>query len=249
MPRGQSGLKMYGAAAIAAAVGVAIVVMAVGGVGSNDTQNWQIRQGFFGKVDVHDGAGYYLRNFASIWTFPRAVSAEFKQAGKGEAVSRAERAEDQSIRVTFNDGGTAQMGTTIRFATPTTEEKRLKLHKDSSGEIQNVRAWVKSHLVNCMKASGPLMSSSEHMSARKAEFTQLVHAQMIDGLYRMRRYEHRIKSEDESGDEIVVWATEIVTDAETGKPIIEQRSPLANYDLEVLQFSIEDTDYDGATLI
>jgi len=225
-----------------------VVGLLVGGFGKNDAANWQIVQSITGSVEVKDNAGWYLRKFASVWTYPRAVSKEFKQAGQGEMISASDRQADQSVGVTFNDGGTADMGVTIRFATPKTSDNRRRLHAEFAGNINNVTAAVKSHLVNCAKATAPLMSSSEHMSARKAEFTQLVHDQLVHGLYRMRRVEKSFKdATDKTGDNITIFATEIVL-GENGNPQYAQDSPLKQYDLEVLQFSIEDTDYDKKTL-
>lgn len=227
---------------------ILVLGLLVGGFGKNDAANWQIIQSVAGTVTVKDGAGWYFRKFASVWTYPRAVSQEFKQAGQGDTISAADKEADQSIKVTFNDGGTAQMGTTIRYATPKTADMRRLMHAEFSGNIDNVTASVKSHLVNCAKATAPLMSSSEHMSARKAEFTQLVHDQLIHGLYMMRRVEKTFKDEtDHTGTEITIFATEIMRDSD-GNPMYAQQSPLKNYDLEVLQFSIEDTDYDAQTL-
>lgn len=238
-------IGVYITIALVAVVGL---VLLLGGFGKNDTQNFQIVQSVTGDVSVKDGAGWYLRKFASVWTYPRAISQEFKKAGQGDTQSRVDKAEDQSIRVTFNDGGTANMGCTIRVATPKTTEARRRMHSEFAGNIDNAMASVKSHLVNCAKATAPLMSSSEHMSARKAEFTQLVHEQLVNGLYEMLRVEKKFKdSTDNSGDEITIFATEIVRDSE-GNPVFAQESPLKNYELEVLQFSIEDTDYDPKTL-
>jgi hypothetical protein len=223
------------------AVVALMVISIIGGFGKNDTSNWQVIQSVWGKVSVNDSAGWYLRNFAAVWTYPRAVMKEFKSHG-GELTQ--ERSDDESIKVTFNDGGIANMGMTLRYATPKTESFRRLLHNEFGGNIENVTAAVKSHLVNCAKATAPLMSSSEHMSARKAEFTQLVHDQLSKGLYRMQRFEKALK---ETGQEITIFATEIVLDAD-GTPLIAQPSPLHQYELEVLQFSIEATEYDSKTL-
>ncbi len=246
MRKGQ-GVKYSAYAAVVVVAGV-ILTLGIGGFGKNDASNWQTIQSVTGTVTIRDEAGWYLRKFASVWTYPRAVSKEFKKAGLGDTMAHTDRMRDQSVGVTFNDGGTANMDVTIRFATPRTTESRARLHADFAGNIDNVSAAVKSHLVNCAKATAPLMSSSEHMSARKAEFTQLVHEQLIYGLYKMKRVEKTFKdATDTTGDEITIFATEIVRDAD-GNPMFAQASPLEQYELEVLQFSIEDTDYDEKTL-
>lgn len=248
MRTGQGNVVRYGTYATIVVVLMLVGGMLVGGFGKNDASNWQIIQSVTGNVTVRDRAGWYLKKFASTWTYPRAVAKEFKRSGQGEMQSAADRSADQSIGVTFNDGGVAYMGMTIRFATPKTTDQRNRLHAEFGGNIDNVTAAVKSHLVNCAKATAPLMSSSEHMSARKAEFTQLVHQQLVNGLFRMRRVEKSFKdATDRTGDNITIFSTEIVL-GDDGMPTYAQASPLQQYDLEVLQFSIEDTIYDDKTL-
>jgi len=210
-------------------------------IGQNDDQNYQVLQTPMGKVYIIDNPGWYGKWFATVWTYPRSVQ-EYFSASEEEGGTK-----DQSIRVTFNDGGTAQVSTMIRFQTPVSEEQRRKAHRDFSGNPENMINSIRAHMINCIKASGPLMSASEHQSARKAEFTQLVDNQLRDGLYEMRKVEKELKDRtDEKGEAITVFATEIVTD-ENGKPKIAQRSPLDEYGITILQFSVTGTEYDDMT--
>ena len=217
---------------------ISLVVLFTNGLGKNDDQNYQIKQSITGKVEVIDRPGWYLKAFATVWTYPRSTQKYFS-ASKEEG-----GAKDESIRATFNDGGTAQFSTMVRFQTPIEEKLRRKAHQDFSGSCENMNQAVRAHLVNCIKNTAPLMSASEHQSARKAEFTELVHKQLADGLYEMRRVEKQLKDQtDEKGEPITVLATEIVLD-ENGMPKIAQASPLQEYGLRILQFSITGTDYD-----
>jgi len=233
-------LKVGGLVALFVAV-VTVCMLMMYGLGKNDDQNYQIMQSVTGNVTVIDQPGWYIKAFATVWTMPRSVQEYFSSSTKEGGT------EDESIRVTFNDGGTAQVSTMIRYQTPTTKELRRKAHRDFSGNVDNITNAIRSHMINCIKASGPLMSASEHQSARKAEFTQLVDSQLRDGLYQMRKVEKELKDRtDENGKPITVFATEIVTD-ENGKPIIAQISPLKEYGIVVLQFSVTGTDYDQMT--
>ncbi len=217
-----------------------LVIVLVGGFGRNNVSDWQIKQSVSGDIEVVNDPGYYLKMFASVWTYPRAYQAEY---GSGDSDSG-----DQTVRVTFNDGGTAQISSMMRFATPKTKDQQLEAHRDF-GSIENMASSCRAHLVNCLKASAPLMSSSEHQSARKAEFTQVVDDMLRKGIYQMRQVEVRLKDqEDEAGRPITVLATEIVRDADTGLPLIAQVSPLEHYGFEVLQYSITATNYDAVTL-
>lgn len=224
------------------AIAIFIIVVIIGAIFAfnsfehNETQNWQIVQAPGGSVRVQDDAGYYMSNFANVYTWPRARQMEWGKE-KGE-----------EIRVTFNDGGTARLTGSIRYRLPVKSEDRIRLHKEFNGSVDNVDRAVFSHLVNCIKVSGPVMSSSENQSARKAEFNFLVHEQLQKGLFESRKIEQILKDKtDEKGEPITVFATEIVKN-DQGLPVIQQPSPLMEYGIEVVQFSIEETNYDDTTL-
>lgn len=214
---------------------IAGIILLAGLTEQNDTQNYQIVQSPTGNIRVQDEPGYYMSNWANIWTWPRARQMEW---GKG----------DEKIRVTFNDGGTAGLTGMIRYRLPIKPEDRIKVHKEFNGNVENVDKAILSHLVNCVKVAGPVMSGSENQSARKAEFNQLVHEQLQKGLFESHKIEIQQQDKtDEKGKPITVYATEIVKD-EKGNPIIQSPSPLQEYGIEVVQFSVEETSYDETTL-
>jgi len=233
---------------IIAAIIVVVVlgVLLMGGFGKNDDQNWQIKQSIGGTVTVIDTPGWYYKGFASVWTYPRATQRYFSESDE-EGGNK-----DESIMVTFNDGGQAKISTMIRFQTPVKMEDRRKLHQDFSGNPENVTHAIRSHLTNCMKAAAPLMSASENQSARKSEFTQIIQEQLVAGLYEMRKVEKVLPGKvDETGEPVTVIATLIVynkdADGNDTTPKIAQKSPLQEYGIEILQFSVTGTNYDKQT--
>lgn len=242
------------AAALAAAVALfAVIVCWNGLIGHNDYQNFQIYQSAGGSVSVIDGAGYYVKFFGTTWTYPRAMEAEFNQAATPISPG------DDSIKVVFNDGGTAKVSSYVRIQLPTDADKRLLLHQNFSANIRNVGDAVKAHLANCIKATGPVMSASENQASRKAEFNQLIEEQLGSGLFKMRRTEIELndlatieEGKDADGNKTTserkakVQATEVVV-GKDGKPIVIQESPLKPYGIAILQFSITEIDYDAQT--
>lgn len=232
-------IATFGGIGIAAVFGL---ILLLGGIGHNDDQNWQIKQSVFGNVTVRNAPGYYVKAFATVWTWPKSHQVHYSAHVEEGGV------EDRSIQVTFNDSGTAQVSTLVRFRLPPTQEQRRFIHQEFSGDIDLVTQAVRAHLINCIKAAGPLMSSSEHQSSRKAEFTMLVNEMLSKGLYRMRRIEKSLPDVlDEHGRPTVVLATEIITDKD-GVPMIAEESPLTSYGIEVSQFSVTGTVYDAQTL-
>ena len=235
---------------VAACIGVIVLIfLLLSGIGHNDDQNWQVIQSVRGNVTIRDTPGYYLKWFATVWTYPRYVDKSWN-----DEIDMGDKA-TESIRTTFNDGGTAQISTYVRYATPTDADQRRKFHQQFSGNIENATIAVKSHQTNCIKATGPLMSASENQSARKAEFTQIIWNQMTDGLYKMSRKEIQISRDydptDPNGKLDMGMETRITTEIiadKDGNPEIAKQSPLDEYGISVFQFSVTAIEYDEETL-
>jgi regulator of protease activity HflC (stomatin/prohibitin superfamily) len=219
-----------------------LVIGFFGTMERNDDANWQVVQYPWGTVEVVDKAGYYPKWFGSVWTYPRNAQFEFtKEKTKNSPT-------DESTRVTFNDGGTSDMNVMARIAMPASPEAKRAFHRLFGGNLENVKDAVWGHISNVLKATGPLMSASEHQSSRKGEFTQIATEQLNKGLFDMRRIEKTLKDQnDEKGNPITVYATEVVLDSATGQPRIAQVSPYVNFGITVQQFSITETDYDEQT--
>lgn len=233
-------LKMKIGAVIAAIV---IGFMCFAGLfGSNDVNTWQVVQYPTGSVEIVDGSGSYLKWFGKVTTYPRSIQAFYSNVDN-EGDNRV----NESIAVTFNDGGKADISTMVLFDTPVEKELRTKLHQTYGGNIVGVKSAVRAHLANALKVTSPLMSSSEHQTARNGEFVQVVRDQLTDGLYEMRRVERELKDQfDVGGKSITVFATEIILDS-AGRPKISELSPLLNFGLNIKQFSITETEYDKQT--
>ena len=176
-------VKLFAAGIVTLIALIAVGVLWGGLVGYNNTHEYQVCQSVTGNVSIIDNPGYYFKGFATTWTYPRSLqwyySASTKEGGP----------QDDSIRVTFNDGGTAHISSFVKVQFPTDKEHRLLLHQDFNANPKNVIDAVRSHLTNCIKSTGPMMSASENQASRKAEFNQVVEEQLVNGLYEMRRTE------------------------------------------------------------
>lgn len=227
-------------------------ILCFGMIGYNNTHEWQIYQSIGGRVSVVDTPGYYWKGFGTVWTYPR--STQYYYSASNEEGPQT----DQSIRVTFNDGGTAQISSFVKIQLPPVADHRMRLHQDYGGNLENIRAAIRAHLTNCIKSTGPMMSASENQAARKAEFNQTVEEQLARGLFKMRRttieldeVAEIVEGVDATGKKIVkekkavVQATEIIE--KDGAPIIVQASPLQLYGVSIIQFSVTNTNYDPKT--
>jgi len=214
-------------------------------VGTCDTQEYIVVQPIFGEARVQEATGgsLYWKGFAKTWSYPRYSDFRYNDdPAEGDGV-------DERIRTTFNDGGTAEHGIYIRVGMPLLAEDRINFHEQFAGDLTSVKAAVKAHAINCLKSTAPLMSGSEHQSARKAEFANTVERQLVKGLYAMRKVEKELKDRtDSEGNPITVFATEIL-EGEDGQAIIAQPSPLTEkFKMTIEQFSVISSDYDAETL-
>ena len=122
-------------------------------IGNNNDQTWVVVQYPWGSVKVVDNAGWYFKFGNSLWSYPRNWQVEYD--------------DNFSFKVVFNDGGSAIMNAMVRFSSPTTLEGKRKFHQLFAGNEEAVEAAVWAHLSDAMKSSGPVMSASEHQSARR----------------------------------------------------------------------------------
>jgi hypothetical protein len=241
-------VKLIGAGIIAVITLIATVACWNGLVGYNNFENYQIYTSPTGSVSVIDKPGYYFKAFGKVDTYPRAMEVEFTEKNGG------------AIRATFNDGGTADISSFMRIAFPTSAEHRLIVHQQFSANPKNVADSARNHLANCIKTAGPVMSASENQASRKSEFNQIIEEQLAKGLFKMERTEIELndlatieEGRDENGNKITkekkarVQATKIVTDKNL-QPVVIQVSPLVQYGVNILQFSITEIEYDKQTL-
>lgn len=202
-------------------------------IGNNTDQDWLIIQYPWGQVNVIDSAGWYARVGHSYWSYPRNWQVEYDQ--------------DWAFKVVFNDGSSAKMNAMVRFSSPTTPEGKRQFHRLFGGNQEAVEAAVWAHLSDAMKSSGPVMSASEHQSARRGEFTSLVQDQLQKGLFEMKRISKTLQDQfDDKGKPITVYATEVVFN-EDGSHKIARPSPLSDFGIVITQFSITDVVYDEQT--
>jgi regulator of protease activity HflC (stomatin/prohibitin superfamily) len=203
-------------------------------IGNNNDQSWIVIQYPWGTVRVIDTAGWYLKAGISYWTYPRNWQVEYDG--------------DHTFKVVFNDGGSATMNTMVRFSSPLTTEGKRRFHQLFGGNHDAVEAAVWAHLSDCMKSSGPVMSASEHQSARRGEFTALVQDQLQKGLFEMKRVSKTLHDQfDDKGKSITVYATEVVFDDSGVNQRLARPSPLTDFGLVITQFSITDVIYDDQT--
>ena len=208
-------------------------------VGTNNAGFYQIKQAAVtGTMSVIDLPGSYLRLFGDITTYHISDMHYFSKSdldgGKG--------AESDPIHVRFNDGGTAEVSGAIKFRLPVNDPQRLKIHQDFKSYLALKHDLIRQTVAEAMMQTATLMKAEESYSTRRSEFTSLVEDQIKNGIYDV--VARSVKSADADGNELVDHEVFVKRDAVTNAPVIRKESPLKQYGIEVVSFTIKELDFD-----
>lgn len=189
--------------------------------------NYQIKQAAgSGKITVRNNAGLYWQGFGDIETYPISEDIDFEESG---------------MKVRFNDGSIAPVKGTVKFRLSLNEEKQKILHRDY-GNFENVkRDLIQKNVAEALSQAATLMAAEDSYSTRRAEFADAAKSQLEKGIFKTTsKLEDAI---DENGTKFRKLNISIARDKD-GNPIIQKPSLLNDYGIEILQFVVNDFDYD-----
>ncbi len=189
--------------------------------------NYQIKQAAgSGEITVRNNAGLYWQGFGDIETYPISEDIDFEESG---------------MKVRFNDGSIAPVKGTVKFRLSLNEEKQKILHRDY-GNFENVkRDLIQKNVAEALSQAATLMAAEDSYSTRRAEFADAAKSQLEKGIFKTTsKLEDAI---DENGTKFRKLNISIARDKD-GNPIIQKPSLLNDYGIEILQFVVNDFDYD-----
>jgi regulator of protease activity HflC (stomatin/prohibitin superfamily) len=195
-----------------------------------------------GNMSVHVKEGMYFQKFGTITkyyrTFDTFLSNDVLDGGKG--------AETNATEVMFGGGGKADVGSVTQWRIPLTEEAVIKIHRNFrtfDGLKSQVRQWI----IEVEKQTASTFKAEETYSTRRGEFSQLITDQIINGLYQTEvvETEEPTGDIDENGSPIMTKTlkTRVKRD-DNGNPIIVKRGIFQEYDIELVNHTLKDINYD-----
>jgi regulator of protease activity HflC (stomatin/prohibitin superfamily) len=205
---------------------------------TNQEGYYQVKQAAVsGKMSVRSSAGTYFQMFGDIFTYHISDMYYFSKhdldGGSGK--------ETASIKVRFNDGGTADISGALKYRLSTKEEDQIALHRDFKGYHAVKMDLIRQVVAEALMQTATLMRAEESYSTRRSEFTSLAEEQIKKGIYETVARE--IKETDVDGNQYVEHEVNVKRDA-AGVGIVRKPSPLVRYNIEVLQFIVKDIDFD-----
>lgn len=188
-----------------------------------------------GKVAVHTEPGTYMQWFGTVTRYKRREQYSFS------SIREQSDTVDQSMKIQFNDGGSAKISGVASWEMPLIPQKILKIHQEFRTQIGVDQQLIRPAIENAMFMSGPLMSSTESAGERRSELLQFITDQAQHGIYKTERVVKKVT--DITGEKEII-ASELKLDA-SGKPVREAESPLSILGITMFPATINEIKYDA----
>lgn len=209
--------------------------------GEVKSDKYVIRQEFFtGKMSAITDEGWYFK-FGYVTEFKISdimwFSVDEEDGGQ----------KDESIRVRFNDGASAQISGSVRFVLPTEPEKLIQLKKQF-GTFERIKKELVIQVVNeAIYLTASLMSSKESYTTKRSLFSDYAQDQALNGVFRTRTNE--ILTRDSLTGEVSTFTEiEILRDPKTGE-ILRKESALKDYGVKLKNFVVKRIQYPDNILV
>lgn len=212
---------------LTAIIGIVFVCCAGMIFETNNFGNYQIKQAALtGKITAHNEAGLYYQGFGSITTYPVSEDVDF---------------EDNGLQVRFNDGSIAKVKGTVKFKLPSNPEQQKELHRDYATYKNVERDLIVRNVAEALSNTATYMVAEDSYAAGRAIFSDLAMQQLKDGIFKTST--KTVEVTDTDGTKFKKKEIRVVYD-EDGNPIIQKKSLLKYYGIEILQFVVNDFEYD-----
>lgn len=194
---------------------------------TNKFGNYQIKQAAMtGTISVRNEPGFYWQGGGSIVTYPVSEDVNF---------------EAENLKVRFNDGSVASVVGTVKFKLPTDPEKQKELHRDY-GNYDNVeKNLIVCNVSEALSNTATYMVAEDSYASGRAVFSDLAMQQLKDGIFKTST--KTVEVIDTDGTKFKKKEIRVVYD-ENGNPVIQKPSLLKHYGIEILQFVVNDFEYD-----
>lgn len=154
------------------------------------------------------------------------------------------KAQDDAIKIRFNDGGHAFVSGSISWSMPLSDEALTLIHTKYGSQGAVEQQLVRTVIEKAIYMTGPLMSSKQSYAEYRPLLLRYIEDQIQNGVYETNTRE--VKAPDPvTGEEKTVTIVEIAKDPMTGAPKrTEESSPLTTYGILTANLSINEVRYD-----
>lgn len=203
-----------------------------------------------GQYEYWTDGGFQWQKYGTVSIYDKTSQIWFNEIKKDDNgnVYVTPSMDNPAMAITYNDKGKGFVLGSVRVEMPleTKYLERIQTHYGSQEKL--IRDLIKPTLGKVIISCGPLMSSLESVSEKRTDLIALITDQLNYGVYKTR-----VKTIETvnpiTGEKQLTKIAEAVTDSLAPNGIKRQEdSPFAFYGLKVSQLSINDMEYETATL-
>lgn len=203
-----------------------------------------------GQYEYWTNGGFQWQKYGTVSIYDKTSQIWFNEIKKDDNgnVYVTPSMDNPAMAITYNDKGKGFVLGSVRVEMPleTKYLERIQTHYGSQEKL--IRDLIKPTLGKVIISCGPLMSSLESVSEKRTDLIALITDQLNYGVYKTR-----VKTIETvnpiTGEKQLTKIAEAVTDSLAPNGIKRQEdSPFAFYGLKVSQLSINDMEYETATL-
>ena len=230
------GNKLFGliAGAVIIFIGIILMVANMTTVGADEIVVKQ--NALDGQLQVWSSPGLHWTAFGTVTRYKRSAQYWFS-ADKVEG-----KAEDESIKVRFNDGGHGNVSGSLRYDLPTDYTHMVKLHSVYGGMPAIDHQLVRQVVNKCVYMSGPLMSSKESYAERRSDLINTITDQVSHGIYKTETQDVKIKDIISGQEKTASMVRPIRGDAPNGI-LRQEASPLDEFGIRAYNLTINGITY------
>jgi regulator of protease activity HflC (stomatin/prohibitin superfamily) len=221
---------------------------------TNSAGYYQVKQAWLsGDLTVRNTPGTYWQGLGKIETYQLAATLDFtggsqgqggEDSGHGQETDDGTAYIDSPFAVTFQGNSTATVSGVIKVRMPTDPTKQLNLHNLYRNESAVVSTLLRQTVGEAVKLAGPMFTSEEARTTKREEYTSLVLDMIQNGIYETYNTIETVKDED--GNIRNNTVTRLRLD-KNSQPIVKKPSPLKDFGVSVLQFTLRGLDFDKVT--
>lgn len=203
-----------------------------------------------GQYEFWTDGGFKWQKFGTVSIYDKTSQIWFNEIDKDDNgnVFVSPDMENPAMAITYNDKGKGFVLGSVRVEMPleTKYLERIQTHYGSQEKL--IRDLIRPTLGKVIISCGPLMSSLESVSEKRTDLIALITDQLNYGVYKTR-----VKTMETinpfTNEKQITKIAEVVLDSLSPNGIKRQEeSPFAFYGLKVSQLSINDMEYEVATL-
>ncbi|MCP4161162.1 MAG: hypothetical protein GY760_13900 [Deltaproteobacteria bacterium] len=195
-----------------------------------------------GTLTIRTEEGLYLQMFGKITRYFRTHETNLSN----DALDGGSGMETAATTVRFGDGGTAEIGSVTQWRMPLLDDQVVKVHRNFRS-FNSLAAQVRQWVIEVEKQTASTFKADETYSTRRGEFSQLITDQIANGLYATTTEEVEVATgeKDDLGETVMAINTRVIIKRDdSGAPVVIKRGIFQEYNLELVNHSLKDIDYD-----